>query len=99
MDYLVGIHIHTDYYWNWCRNFNNCIRINYLCTNFVFRGNVVPGWSSSLIATSFIGGIQLISLGVIGEYIGKIYMETKQRPRYIIMEKTYQEANSRIKKS
>lgn len=72
--------------------------IIYVLTSF-FRGNVVPGWSSSLIATSFIGGIQLISLGVIGEYIGKIYMETKQRPRYIIMEKTYQEANSRIKKS
>lgn len=72
--------------------------IIYVLTSF-FRGNVVPGWSSSLIATSFIGGIQLISLGVIGEYIGKIYMETKQRPRYIIMEKTYQEANSRIKES
>lgn len=72
--------------------------IIYVLISF-FMGNVVPGWSSSLIATSFIGGIQLISLGVIGEYIGKIYMETKQRPRYIIMEKTYQEANSRIKKS
>lgn len=54
-----------------------------------FTGNVVPGWSSSLIATSAIGGIQLISLGVIGEYIGKIYMETKHRPRYIIEERTF----------
>lgn len=53
-----------------------------------FRGNTVPGWSSTLIAVSFIGGIQLISLGVIGEYIGKIYMETKSRPRYIISDRT-----------
>ena len=50
-------------------------------------GHVVPGWSSTFIGTTFIGGIQLISLGVIGEYVGKIYMETKRRPRYII-EKT-----------
>lgn len=56
-----------------------------------FSGNVVPGWSSSLIATCFIGGIQLISLGVIGEYVGKIYMETKQRPRYIIAERTFED--------
>lgn len=53
-----------------------------------FLGNVVPGWSSSLIATCFIGGIQMISLGIIGEYVGKIYLETKKRPRYIISEKT-----------
>lgn len=53
-----------------------------------FMGSVVPGWSSSLIASCFIGGIQLISLGVIGEYVGKIYLETKQRPRYIISERT-----------
>ena len=53
-----------------------------------FCGNTVPGWASSLIATCLIGGIQLISLGVIGEYIGKIYMEVKQRPRYIISERT-----------
>lgn len=53
-----------------------------------FTGNTVSGWASSLIATSFIGGIQLVSLGVIGEYVGKIYMETKQRPRYIISETT-----------
>lgn len=48
----------------------------------------VPGWSSTLIIVCLIGGIQLISLGVIGEYIGKIYMETKARPRYIISERT-----------
>lgn len=56
-----------------------------------FTGNVVPGWSSTLIAVCFIGGIQLISLGVIGEYVGKIYLETKQRPKFIIDERTYEE--------
>ena len=71
--------------------------IIYVLISF-FMGSVIPGWSSSLIVTSFLGGIQLISLGVIGEYIGKIYMETKQRPRYIIMEKTYQEVVDRINK-
>ncbi len=49
-------------------------------------GHVVVGWASSFIGTTLIGGIQLISLGVIGEYVGKIYMETKARPRYIIEE-------------
>ena len=53
-----------------------------------FTGNVVSGWASSLIATCFLGGIQLISLGVIGEYVGKIYLETKARPRFIIGERT-----------
>ena len=56
-----------------------------------FPGNVVSGWASSLIATSFLGGIQLISLGVIGEYVGKIYLEVKQRPRFIIGERTEEE--------
>lgn len=53
-----------------------------------FSGNVVPGWSSSVLCTCMLGGIQLISLGVLGEYIGKIYMETKARPRFIISERT-----------
>lgn len=51
-------------------------------------GNSVAGWASMMSIVCFIGGIQLISLGVIGEYIGKIYMETKARPRYIISQRT-----------
>lgn len=52
-----------------------------------FTGKTVSGWSSTVSIICFLGGIQLISLGVIGEYIGKIYLETKARPRYIISER------------
>lgn len=51
-------------------------------------GKAVAGWASIVSIVSFIGGVQLICLGVLGEYIGKIYMESKQRPRYIISERT-----------
>lgn len=50
----------------------------------------VAGWASTICIVCFIGGIQLISIGVIGEYIGKIYLETKARPRYIISERTWE---------
>ncbi len=56
-----------------------------------FSRSTVPGWTSNMITVCFIGGIQLISLGVIGEYIGKIYLETKRRPRYIISDRTKEE--------
>ncbi|WP_277458323.1 hypothetical protein [Methylococcus capsulatus] len=49
-------------------------------------GEAVPGWSSILLPMSLLGGIQLLSLGVIGEYLGKIYLETKRRPRYFIQD-------------
>ncbi len=62
--------------------------IVYALISFV-TGNVVHGWASNIISILMIGGIQLISLGVIGEYVGKIYLETKNRPRYIISDKTY----------
>lgn len=51
-------------------------------------GHTVAGWASTVCIICFLGGIQLLSLGVIGEYIGKIYLETKARPRYIISDKT-----------
>ena len=56
-----------------------------------FLGKTVPGWASMTCTLCFVSGIQLISLGIIGEYVGKTYMETKQRPRYIISDKTYEE--------
>lgn len=53
-------------------------------------GNAVSGWASLVCIVSLIGGLQLFSLGIIGEYVGKTYLETKQRPRYIISERTYE---------
>lgn len=53
-----------------------------------FVGQTVPGWASIICIMCFLSGVQLLALGVIGEYIGKIYMETKARPRYIISERT-----------
>ncbi len=50
------------------------------------RGQVTPGWTSIMFSVWAIGGIQLIAIGIIGEYIGKVYLETKQRPRYLIRE-------------
>jgi glycosyltransferase involved in cell wall biosynthesis len=49
-------------------------------------GATVPGWASTVIPLYFLGGIQLFSVGVIGEYIGKIYLESKRRPRFIVEE-------------
>ena len=57
------------------------------------RGFVVPGWASTTCIICFFGGIQLLSLGIIGEYIGKIYLEVKHRPRYIISERTYDDTD------
>lgn len=45
---------------------------------------VIPGWASSVVPIYFLGGIQLLSIGILGEYVAKIYLETKQRPRYFI---------------
>ncbi len=58
-----------------------------------FMGSSVAGWASIICAVCFMGGIQLICLGVVGEYIGKIYIETKARPRYIISERTSDDNN------
>ena len=54
-------------------------------------GYTVTGWTSMICAVYFLGGVQLLGIGVIGEYIGKIYSETKRRPRFIISETTLEE--------
>ena len=52
--------------------------------NAIFFKNVIPGWASTVIPIYLLCGVQMICLGVMGEYIGKIYLETKRRPRFII---------------
>ena len=51
-----------------------------------FLGHTVPGWSSLMISIWFLGGVQLLSLGIVGQYVGKTYIESKERPRYNIEE-------------
>lgn len=64
--------------------------IVWVLVSFV-TGQTTPGWASTLIIVCLMGGVQMVSLGVIGEYIGKIYLETKARPRYIISKRTYKD--------
>lgn len=54
-------------------------------------GHTVAGWASLMVVQFLLGGVIVLSLGVIGEYVGKTYLETKRRPRYIISEKTYKD--------
>ncbi len=57
----------------------------YVLVSF-FSGHVVPGWSSVTVSLWALGGLTLLSIGVVGEYIGKLYLEAKARPRYLIEE-------------
>lgn len=61
-----------------------CILMSIYAVLSLFYNNTMPGWFSTVLPMYFLGGIQLFSLGIIGEYIGKIYTETKRRPRFFI---------------
>lgn len=65
-----------------------CVSIIMLIYSFIMWviGNTVSGWTSMTVSIWAIGGLQLLAIGVVGEYIGKIYMETKNRPRFIVEE-------------
>ena len=52
----------------------------------LFTDKVITGWTSLLVSILFIGGVQLIIMGIIGEYLGKLFMENKKRPNYIVKE-------------
>ena len=60
----------------------------YALTSF-FTHNVIPGWTSTLIIMAFFSGIQLILIGIVGLYVGKLFIQTKNRPLYIIHNNTY----------
>ena len=66
-----------------------CIACAFVAYSFYsyFKGQVVPGWTSTLLTIAFFSALQMISLGVIGEYIGKIYIEVKRRPLFIVEKK------------
>ena len=57
---------------------------SYILMRTLIRGIDVPGYASLLVAILFLGSMQLIGIGLLGEYVGRIYMETKQRPRYLV---------------
>ena len=63
------------------------------CLCVWFYGKVVPGWTSVAVVVSFMGGVQMLSLGIIGEYVGKTYLEVKRRPRFIVSERCGHESS------
>lgn len=60
------------------------IMLIYYFVGYIVGANVVKGWTTLIISIWAIGGLQLLAIGIVGEYIGKIYLETKQRPRFIV---------------
>ncbi len=64
------------------------IGTHYLIQRVWFPETTVLGWASTLLPLLFMSGLQMLSIGVLGEYVGKIYMETKRRPRFIVERST-----------
>jgi hypothetical protein len=61
--------------------------ISYVLAKRLLTDDYVPGWTALMIAVLFIGGVQLIALGIMGEYVGRIYGEAKRRPLYLLRER------------
>ena len=59
-----------------------------------FTGHTIVGWASLAVSIWALGGLQLLSMGILGEYLGKIYLETKERPRFIISQRTEEKAKT-----
>jgi len=68
----------------------------FLYAYFVHSADMVPGWASTVLPMLFLGGVQLLSIGVLGEYVGKIYLETKRRPRFIVQETTSNDLSANV---
>jgi dolichol-phosphate mannosyltransferase len=68
-------------------SFASVVGIGYALWVRFFVSSVVPGWAGQWIGTMFLGGVQLLSLGIIGEYVGRIYGEVKSRPLYVVRER------------
>ena len=56
----------------------------------LIMGNPTSGWTSIMTVILFLGGLQLLSIGIMGKYIGKIFLETKKRPIYLVKEKNHE---------
>lgn len=64
-----------------------CIGIVWALAIRLFDKGAVPGWAATIIAVLFLGGVQLVCTGILGEYVGRIYMQSKRRPLYIVSER------------
>jgi glycosyltransferase involved in cell wall biosynthesis len=75
--------LHTAVYLGFFFSFTSLLYVPYVIYSF-YEGQEVSGWASLIMTVAFFGGLQLIILGIIGIYIGKMFMQTKNRPNYII---------------
>ena len=66
----------------------------YSIVNYILQDRVAPGWTSIVFVTSFFGGLNLLFLGILGEYIGRIYIESRGVPNYIIQDSTFESKDS-----
>lgn len=64
------------------------IGVYYLAERLLTPERTIPGWASTVLPLLFLGGLQIMSIGVLGEYVGKIYLEVKRRPRFIVEQTT-----------